>query len=164
MYMMCLPNYAEIVYNTKIVHHSVLHLSRIKYPWELCTCICTTEQLRFFSLFLLCIRTESGSVIHASATGRGNGRTRETTVRGSAGRESGKGRESGRKRAGEGRRNGKEIVWNGTKRREGQESGLPESHGRKRMRRRSHSNHDHPQTCHPGQFQASYSLRWNKVQ
>lgn len=107
--------------------------------------------------FIVCFRTESGKEIHASATARGNGIVRETTVSGSADRESEKERESGngRRRADAGRRNLRGIVWNGTKRRDGLESGLPESHGRRRMRRRSRSNHVHPWTCHPGEFKAS---------
>ncbi len=107
--------------------------------------------------FIVYFRTESGKEIHASATARGIGIVRETTVSGSADRESEKERESGngRRRADAGRRNGRRIVWNETKKRGGLESGLPESHGRRRMRRRSRSNHVHPRTCHPGEFKAS---------
>lgn len=58
------------------------------------------------------ILKESGKEIHESATVRGNGSVRETTVSGSADRESEKERESanGRRRAGAGRRNGRGIV------------------------------------------------------
>lgn len=107
------------------------------------------------------IRTESVNEIHVSGTVRGSGSVRETTVNGSADRESGRGRENGkgRRRADAGRRNGTGIVWNETKRREGRKKDLFESQERKKMRRRRRSNHDHPQTCHPGELKKVHSSK-----
>lgn len=97
MYMMYWLNYEtwkltlKYVYYTKIVDHSVLHLSRTKYSWELCTCICITEQLRIF--FFCASGPRAGST--RASPGEGTGARKRPPWEGAQAERAGKGERTG---------------------------------------------------------------------